>query len=151
MYNQSPAAKAASRTSKPLQSPLNNSQRKRHAPPRLFRVQLPDSPQSTVVQYGRRSGRPILNRIQRVRATRALPAENSEDKPTVVKRDIWEEEALSHNSGLQLLFLGTGRGHPAEQRYSSPDPQVSVHMLMPFILNPCMHNVITCTCRSLHH
>ena len=31
-------------------------------------------------------------------------------------QDIWEEDALSHNSGLQLLFLGTGTGHPAEQR-----------------------------------
>ena len=48
-----------------------------------------------------------------VALTRPSP---SNYKESLTGQDIWEEDALSHNSGLQLLFLGTGTGHPAEQR-----------------------------------
>lgn len=66
---------------------------------------------------GRRIPRPNYQKICRLRKVQAAgePLATA-DRPVVVKRDIWKEEALSHNTGVQLLFLGTGRGHPAEQR-----------------------------------
>lgn len=36
--------------------------------------------------------------------------------PTVSKFDVWDERAVSHSSGVAILFLGTGVGGPAEQR-----------------------------------
>jgi hypothetical protein len=35
---------------------------------------------------------------------------------SITKKDMWDEDALSHKTGLALLFLGTGTGHPSEQR-----------------------------------
>ena len=37
-------------------------------------------------------------------------------KGRVTKFDVWNERAVSHSSGLAVLFLGTGAGHPGEQR-----------------------------------
>lgn len=86
--------------------------RPRHRPAEnaFARMPLKNRPEGARIQLGRRLGRPNLARIER------RAAASSEDRPLVVRHDIWEEEALSHNAGLQLLFLGTGRGHPAEQR-----------------------------------
>jgi len=45
-----------------------------------------------------------------------MAAEQQEGAASVSKKDMWDEEALSHTSGMALLFLGTGTGHPGEQR-----------------------------------
>lgn len=42
--------------------------------------------------------------------------QQQQQAPSITKKDMWDEEALSHKSGLALLFLGTGTGHPGEQR-----------------------------------
>ena len=43
-------------------------------------------------------------------------------KGRVSKFDVWNERAVSHSSGLAVLFLGTGAGHPGEQRQVTPSP-----------------------------
>ena len=44
----------------------------------------------------------------------------------VSKFDVWNERAVSHSSGLAVLFLGTGAGHPGEQRQATSPPEVSL-------------------------
>lgn len=79
----------------------------------------------TTVPLGRRLGKPNAERVRRDRSAARAASVDAGDESAVIKYDLCEEEALSHNSGLQILFLGTGTGHPAEQRYA-------------FLLNPNM-------------
>lgn len=99
----------------------------RSRPPRTFRtrgpvsqqtfqLQLPSGGAHATILTGKRLPRPNIERLRWVRSVKAA-ASASADRPTVVRQDVWEEDALSHNTGLQLLFLGTGTGHPAELRF----------------------------------
>ena len=45
-----------------------------------------------------------------------MALQGTRESNTVQKFDVWNEHAVSHSSGISILFLGTGLGAPNEQR-----------------------------------